>query len=477
MKTFKVAVCCILIAALTAVCTLSLKNGVGEYGEADSIAGKIIETTRAEAQTETYKADDEHVRPIGRTVYSDGERWFSQSGSGIEFRCVGDYVDITLLSDNASGYTSHNPRVAVYAGDTVMFDETLTEEKTEVHIDLTMFSYSGERTIRVVKLSESSFSSVGIEKITASVKRDIAPTYGKSLKIEFIGDSITCGYGIDEESRYAEFSTATENFSKSFAYIAARELDAQYSAVAYSGYGVVSGSTSSGYINDEDVIFNKYEKALDTKSFEEEAEAESTSDTTEESTTVSSDETTSAENKKVEKKSLSDWNFDGFVPNMVVINLGANDETYCTNDERRKMFKDEYVKLIDLVKEKYPNAYVLCALGDMNQSLYSYIEQTIDEYKDKTGDDKISSVLLKFDLENNGTVIHGHPSYKANISAAKSLVSEIDKILYDSPYIYDEATDVNGEAITPSTGTYIETLDTTVPETDEDGNEVSPEDN
>lgn len=477
MKTFKIAVSCILIAALAVVCAFSIMSGVGDFGEAENISGKHIETTRETPVLSTFTAAEQYVRPIGRTVFSEDERWFSFSGSGIEFTCIGEYADITLLCENPDSiYYRHKPRVAVFVNDEAVFDETLSESETQVHVDLS--SYDEEVTVRVIKLSESAYSAAGVGKITVNAKRDIKSTTEKPLKIEFIGDSITAGYGIDEENRYASFSTSTENFTKTYAYLAAKELDAQYSAVAYSGYGVLSGNTSSGYLNADDVIFNKYSAAIDAKTFDvqEESETESetsalSSDETTASSETENDSTTSAETN--ENSDPSAWDFKGFVPNLVVINLGANDETYCTTDERKEAFKDEYVKLLKLVREKYPDAYILCVLGDMNDSLYSYVEQAAESFKSDGGDDRISCAQLNFNMEENGSVINGHPNSKANISAAKSLAEEINKVLYDNPYIYDEVTDINGEYLSPSTNNYLASLETTQAETDENGETVT----
>ena len=51
----------------------------------------------------------------------------------------------------------------------------------------------------------------------------------KPLKIEVIGDSITCGYGVDDEDENHQFTTATEDVTKAYAYKTAKALDAEYS--------------------------------------------------------------------------------------------------------------------------------------------------------------------------------------------------------------------------------------------------------
>ena len=68
----------------------------------------------------------------------------------------------------------------------------------------------------------------------------IKPTENKKYLIEFIGDSITCGYGIEGKGANEMFDTSTENFEKTYAYLSAKELNYDYSTVCYSGCGIIT---------------------------------------------------------------------------------------------------------------------------------------------------------------------------------------------------------------------------------------------
>lgn len=59
-----------------------------------------------------------------------------------------------------------------------------------------------------------------------------------ALKIEFIGNSITCGYGTEADSGQVHFSYENENHTLSYAYLTARALDADFNVVAKSGIGM-----------------------------------------------------------------------------------------------------------------------------------------------------------------------------------------------------------------------------------------------
>lgn len=90
--------------------------------------------------------------------------------------------------------------------------------------DVVLFESESEETaeIKIVKLSECAMSNIGIRNLELN-GGSIAPTEEKEHKIEFIGDSITCGYGVDDEDPTHSFSTATEDCTKAYAYKTARE--------------------------------------------------------------------------------------------------------------------------------------------------------------------------------------------------------------------------------------------------------------
>ena len=188
-----------------------------------------------------YPASENYVKMLGRTYMKEDILWLAQSASGIEFEFTGTSAEITIVGDNSISGDS-KARFAVYVnGERVMDELVSNAEKT-----YTVFSSeeSKENTVRLVKLSESANSTIGIKNIKAKSVGDIAPTAYKDYTIEFIGDSITCGYGVDVEDRNLHFSTATEDATKTYAYQTAQRLNADCSLVSYSGYGVISGYTS-----------------------------------------------------------------------------------------------------------------------------------------------------------------------------------------------------------------------------------------
>lgn len=384
LRRIRIAFLSILLVVLSVALVFYIN-----YDEPQSPVTSILPTT-----LHSCYPDDFTVRPIGRSFYEGGVRYLSYSGSGIEFACKGEYVTIKLIDDSQGRYlNNHKARYAIYKDGIIVEDNILTE--SERLCTVTLDGYGRESVIKILKLSEAQYSAMGIGEISVYGKERIKPTEEKELKIEFIGDSITCGYGIDEENSNGYFTTATENFTKTYAYITAENLSADYSAVCFSGYGVYSGYTT-GAINAEDVVPLYYDKACYLYGGREIL-----------------------------------WDFTKSQTDIVVINLGTNDASYCAKSvSGRQEFTRRYTDFIRQVRYCNPNAYILCVLGDMNNSLYFCIESAVDDYVNSSFDFRVSAMTLEYKMGENDIVINGHPGYMSNLYAATELTAKIRELIY-----------------------------------------------
>jgi lysophospholipase L1-like esterase len=86
-----------------------------------------------------------------------------------------------------------------------------------------------------MELGELNFSG---GKILASEKEK-KNVCGRKYKMLSIGDSITCAYGVDGDSQYCPFTTSTEDVRHGYAFLVAKEIQADIQTVAWSGKGVV----------------------------------------------------------------------------------------------------------------------------------------------------------------------------------------------------------------------------------------------
>ena len=340
-----------------------------------------------------YTAEKDNVKIIGRSYYENDIRYFSHSGSGIEFCCRGEYAIINILDDSDGRYYSnHKARFAIYKNGEVVVDERISEREKSYHIALD--GYDKDSVITVLKLSEAQYSAIRIGEIAVYGKTDIVPTEEKPLKIEFIGDSITCGYGVDEENPRGYFSTATENFTKTYAYLTAEKLNADYSAVCFSGFGVYSGYSSNGVRNASDVLPLHYENSC-----------------------------------YLYGGRRTKWDFSEFQSDFIVINLGTNDASYCgASLSGRQEFTRRYAEFIKQVRAHNPYAYIVCILGDMNNTMYSCIQAAVSNYINETADKRIIAEAVSYRMDINDIVINGHPGYLSNLHAANDLSVKIAEL-------------------------------------------------
>lgn len=324
--------------------------------------------------------------------------WCSLSGSGVEFEFTGQYLELTVAGDSTSQnkYDPNNQaRIAVYVNGERVIDDMIDEpEKT---YNVISGSTSQDYEVKIVKLSESLSSSFAIKEIKTD--SPAKPADSKNGLIEFIGDSITCGYGVDDENKDNGYSTKTEDITKTYAYKTAQNLNYNYSMVSYSGYGVISGY-SSGDKTPEMTVPQYYDKLghSNYSTFNGQNPDEIT------------------------------WNYQK-TPDIIVINLGTNDSSYCGSDSSKQAeFKQGYIDFLKQVRSKNPNAKIVCTMGIMGGTLFPVIEEAAADYKSSTGDNEVYTMQFDVQSLSDGLAADWHPTEKTHTKAAEKLTSFLENI-------------------------------------------------
>ena len=399
MRSYKITISLITLCAV-------LLSGCGAQTENPPAASETAASSAAEAaavpEEKVFVPDKTHVKLIGRTAIDNDILWLANTDSGCEFTFSGLSASLTVIGDNVASSSSgegNYARFAVYLNGERIIDDLVKEP--EKNYEIFSSETESENTVTVIKLSEAGNSTLGIKDIRVVSAGDISPTPEKPLKIEFIGDSITCGYGVDDEVKEHHFSTATEDGAKTYAYKTAQKLGADYSMVCYSGHGIISGYTSNGRKSPNQLVPKFYEMTAHTSG-----------------------------NYNGFSMSKTDWDFDVFRPDAVVINLGTNDASYCKNNEEyRAEFRDRYVDFLKQIRSHNPDAYILCTLGIMGNDLYTEIEEAVSLYKEETGDERVSAMMFENQSMDDGIAADWHPSEKTHEKAAEKLAAELKSIL------------------------------------------------
>ena len=330
-----------------------------------------------------FKPEYPNVKNIGRFFIKDEITYLAQSGSAIEFYLFAKSAEIILAGDGPSIYHEdyETARYAIYVNETLLTDRKLNEKEKKILL-FNNNNLEQKIKIRVILLSEAIFGCIGIKNIivNSSFPENLAikPTEKKPLKIEFIGDSITCAYGIEAKAPTEHFDTRTQNFEKSYAFLAAKELNFDYSVVCYSGCGIISTGN---------IMPQRYTKINYFSNIND-----------------------------------NEWNFKKYKNDIIVISLGTNDAGFIWGF-RIDEYVEDYVNFLKMVREKNPNAYIICIIGMMGfEELFPLINEAIH----LTGDKKTFGYLLPAQKMEDGIGAEFHPNYVSHAKWGK-LLSEIIK--------------------------------------------------
>src|SRR5262249_40180698 len=96
----------------------------------------------------------------------------------------------------------------------------------------------GTHVVRVVRNTEAHIGEAQFLGFDFGADGELLAPPPIQRRIEVIGDSITCGYGVEGADGTCHWTADTENAYLAYGSIAARALDAQATLVAYSAIGV-----------------------------------------------------------------------------------------------------------------------------------------------------------------------------------------------------------------------------------------------
>lgn len=348
------------------------------------------------AEEVTFEPSEDSVKFLGRHIEYKDVTYLSYTCSAVSFMMTGDRAEAVMVS-NGGAYSS---RQQGWVG--VMINGELTERIQLEDGEKSYVLYDGEMLenaeMTIIKLSENQMASTGIKSITCNAKK-IAPAAAKNMTIEFIGDSITCGYGNEALSPSDGMNTAQQNGTATYGYYTAQALDADWSMVCISGLGAVSNYTENvGEKEDYLLLEDVYEYT----------------------------DSNFQMRRGYDDESWERWDFDEG-SDIVVINIGTNDYTYTgEDDDLITEFSDCYADLLEVVRENNPHAYIVCTSGISGAELFEAIEAAAAEFSEKNNDERV--LTMKFDYQNEEDGYGGdyHPSVKTHKKAADKLIEFIE---------------------------------------------------
>ena len=217
----------------------------------------------------------------------------------------------------------------------------------------------------------------------------LPPSPKPSRKIEFIGDSFTAGESNEarEQQLPWEARFPVTNIDKGFAAAIARHFHAQYTTTCRSGSGMVCdwrGERSES-------IPRRFDRTL----------------------------MDSQEPK---------WDFNRWVPDVVVICLGLNDHSGLRGTDDRvsaknsALFRKAYHDFCDTLRAHYP-AVRIVAVAAFPEWIRQNVKQVVEEERDSRRQD---IYYASFDEFPGGYVANGHPTVETHQNMAAQIISAME---------------------------------------------------
>lgn len=259
------------------------------------------------------EASQKQLRLIGRfDAAQAGQYRFTWPGSAIEFRFNGTDAKITLASTKRIRFEVDVDGVKkdlwVESGESVY--SLATDLKPGTHqIRLTRIIESFEIVTRII----------GDPMVDELLPAPTEPT----KKLLVIGDSITAGYGVEGNRKECHYAMETSNQQLSYAAIAAKNLDADLHAIAWSGIGAWRSYAEKTPANAN--ILTRYKRTL-------------------------------------ANDPNSGWDVSAYNPDAIIINIGTNDYWEgSVGDE----YRQEMIKLISRIQLDYSEKPIYLIISPM----------------------------------------------------------------------------------------------------------------
>ena len=320
----------------------------------------------------------------GRRYVEDGRLFLNPSGASLKGLFRGECLKIALRGDPAQEGRNTYIRLT-FDGRSRRIRLPLKEKVIALSAPM------GEHLFEIVKLSESQSNALSVSSVVTD--GDFLPyREQKPLKIEFVGDSITTGFGVRAKRADEEYTTATQDVTLSYAYLTARALNAEMHVVAASGWGVYKSKYAEQAIPD-------YYGNVDLT------------------------------------RNAAPWDFSLFRPDLIVVALGTNDFSYLGDlspekrAEEKAALKKTYVAFLRSLLRQ--DAKVILCYGFSGSEAQAELPALAHEIWRDIDSPDFYTLQVK-DAHSLSDIRAGHPGRKTHRLAAKKLVACIKSILSSS---------------------------------------------
>ena len=342
-----------------------------------------------------------YTNPVGRPTKVGNAMYLEPSASN--FTLTGNFSgDVYMTLMHSQGINDKNEPglfVEIDGGEGSYIDlDTFVTKQT---VKLASGLEAGEHTVAVSKSVDS--KNGGLYIYSVSYTGTLETTQPKTRKLQFVGDSITAGFGVvTKNNDPLEIVTDGVYTDKTYSYysyanLVADALDADYYSIANGGW--YFSSSESADVENKSItrVYDKQSMLI----------------------------------------SLGDYDHTQWQPDVVVINLGTNDATLKDADGNIVVTAEQYMTdvavMIAQVRAANPNAKIVWAYGAMGttsnmdgNNKADWIIAAIDAYNaDKDAAMQVSYVALPAYQDG----LWSHPSIAGQKTIGETLAAEIAALM------------------------------------------------
>lgn len=326
-----------------------------------------------------YAADNPLIQYTGRMDFSNPKApRFWAPGTYIKIGFKGPYCNITLNDQEL--YGQHN--YVEIAIDNQAPTRIQTTRKSNT-IKAAFGLQEGKHVITICKNTESAIGYLEFIGVTASGLYKLPEKPAR--KIEFIGNSITCGAGMDVSVKACGVGNWYDQHNAYMSYgpLTARALKARWQLSAYSGIGLVHSCCDIKVVMPQ--VFDKVNVSADS----------------------------------------IPWDFSRYIPDVVTIMLGQND-----GKQDSVVFCNAYVDFIKTVRSKYPLSHIFCLTSPMAdavlaEQMKNYLTGIV-AFMNNAGDNNVHKYFYSRQYRNG---CGGHPDMQEHALIANELSAYIKQVM------------------------------------------------
>lgn len=347
-----------------------------------SILGSILFHSKAEAQQTQlsfFAADHPMIQYTGRIDFTNPKLpRFWQPGVYISIQFTGNRCEI-ILNDEVLWGKNHNYLELVVDGIAKRMQTKSSHDTIVVDVETTAKPHT-------LSLHKNTEANIGyLELVGFRCQQLTEPAAKPVRKMEFIGNSITCGASADPSEVPCGKGVWHDQHNAYLSYgaVTARTVNAQYHLSSVSGIGLMRSCCNMNIIMPP--VFDKISMRNNTIS----------------------------------------WNFKNYQPDVVMVCLGQNDGV-----QDSAKFCQNYISFIHQLRGYYPNAQLILLSSPMaDAGLKAFMKKTLSAVKKKVNSEGDNKVATFFFAKQYNSGCDYHPDLAEHQQIAKELTVAVKKIM------------------------------------------------